>query len=255
MRKLIIVTGSGRSGTSAVARVLHESGIPMGRHLFGAVFFNQTGLFEEQPVVAVNDKVLRRCGVRLSGGLVARAVRRARRLVRLPERPFFPRRVPSRAEVIAAAAPHARRMRELAAAVPEPGGWKDPQFAWTLEAWLPHFAQPPRVVVCLRSPQAVAGSTLDVYGVTDDERRQAVLRFWSHEYARLIEVVHDRRLEATCIEYDELVTMPAQTVERLAAFLGHPLDPQYVEPSLQHQPAGAPEQFADLYERVKALSR
>jgi hypothetical protein len=252
---VFIVTGSGRSGTSAVARVLHESGISMGRHLIGEASFNRTGFYEERPVVDLNYKIMERCGLRVSRGFIARARRKLSALAGATSTPELPAKVPSREEVISAGEPHAQVMRELAAGVPSPGGWKDPSFAWTLEPWLPHLPEPPRLIVCLRGPEAVAQSALDIYGVVDEERKQTHVRRWAAQYERLMDVIDDHKLDAVCVEYDDVVTDTAPTIARLSEFVGRPLDPQYVEPSLRHHRSEVTPEYADLYERVRALSR
>jgi hypothetical protein len=235
--------------------VLHESGISMGRHLIGEASFNRTGFYEERPVVELNWAIMERCGLRVSHGVVARAVRRLARLAGSNGVPELPTKIPSRAEVIAAARSHEQAMRKLAATVAEPGGWKDPSFAWTLEPWLPNLAQPPRLIVCLRGPGAVAQSAMDVYGVVDEERKAIHVQRWAAQYERLLEVIGEHRLDAVCVEYDDVVTNTEATVARLAEFVGQPLDPQYVEPSLRHHPTEVPPEFAEQYERVRALSR
>jgi hypothetical protein len=154
--------------------------------------------------------------------------------------------------VLAAAAPYEAEMRALVAqATP---AWKDPRFSWTLEGWLPYFPQKPRLIICLRPPEAVAGSAMDIYAARNDDLRQALMGQWVEQYERLLDVIHDWQLDATCVEYQRLMEDPAATVARLAEFVGLPLDPQYVEPSLQHHSAGVPDDLAALYERVRALA-
>ena len=58
----VIVTGAGRSGTSAVARVLHESGVPMGRELAAPSSINPRGFYEDRDVLALNERILRELG-------------------------------------------------------------------------------------------------------------------------------------------------------------------------------------------------
>ncbi len=58
----LLVAGFHRSGTSAVAQVLHSHGIPMGDELMEATPFNPFGYFESWPVVRFHDKVLARMG-------------------------------------------------------------------------------------------------------------------------------------------------------------------------------------------------
>jgi hypothetical protein len=67
-------------------------------------------------------------------------------------------------------------------------------------------------------------------------------------------VIRDYRLEATCVEYDELVRHPEETVAALSEFVGHPLDPQYVDSSLRQFLYPVPRRYAQLYEEVRSLS-
>lgn len=230
----VIVTGAGRSGTSAVARVLHESGICMGRHLRPATDANPVGYYEEMPVCDLNEEIL------LAAGMAQW------------------HRWASRAEILGAARPHASRMRALVADAcsgEEPRGWKDPRFSWTIEAWLPHFPEPPRLVVCLRSPEEVVASTMHVYGLASDDARDAADEIWPNYYTRLLELIDAFGLEATCVEYEELLADPAGVVATLAAFVGHPLDHRWVEPELRRFRKAPPERYRALYERVRALGR
>lgn len=253
---MIIVTGSGRSGTSAVGRVLHESGISMGRDLSGpAPFNNPLGFYQERSVVALNESIATRCGLYPSQGLALRVIRKWRRITHSTPRPPRSARTASRTNVLAAAAGYRQAMQELVAEVPTPGGWKDPWFCWTLEAWLPCLPRKPRLVICLRSPQAVAHSAMEIFGVTSSDWLQWHLQEWKSMYERLLEVIEEFELEATCVDYDELLAGTAETVARLANFLDHPLDPRYVDSSLRHHASDVGGNLSELYQRVKALSR
>lgn len=62
--KLIVVLGMHRSGTSALSGALHSMGIWMGQRLMPAkAGENDRGFFEHESVVAVNDAILRACGL------------------------------------------------------------------------------------------------------------------------------------------------------------------------------------------------
>ena len=226
---MLIIAGSGRSGTSAVAKLLHLSGVSVGRDLIDPDESNADGYFEERAVVEVNDAILR------SAGLVE----------------WFT--TATRARIIDAARPHAEAMRVLVAeATP---AWKDPRFSWTLEAWLPLFREPPRLVVCLRSPDEVAASTLRYYGADGAEPRQAVRHVWRAQYERLLDVIDDYRLDATCIEYAAMHGAAGEDeVRRLAAFVGRELDASGVRRALRHHQAPVDAGLAGLYERVRTLA-
>ena len=224
-KRLIIVTGAGRSGTSAVARVLHESGVTMGRDFGPPSEFNPLGFYEELPVRELNQRIMADCGMRSIDGW------------------------PERATVLSAAAAYGEAMAELADA--SVGGWKDPRFCLTLESWLPHLPSPPRVVVCLRSPEAFVHSVVSIFGLTS---REILEQWWANHLRRILDFVEEYRLEATCVVYEDLVLRPEATVDRLSSFIDRPLDAGFVEPSLQQFAQDVPERHMALYEEVRALS-
>jgi hypothetical protein len=226
-RPFLIVTGAGRSGTSAVARVLHESGVRMGDHQGIASRINPVGFYEDVDVRNLNDQLLEHVGLADTSR---------------------PQRWPSRARVVAAARGRRDEMAALAARAAD--GWKDPRFSITLEAWLPLLPSRPKVIVCLRSPEAYAESAVQVYGLIEPA---AAMRQWARHYHRLLTLIEAHGLEAACVEYDLLVDNPSETVDGLAAFVGRPLRAAYVEASLRRERGGVPGRYRRLYERVRTL--
>jgi hypothetical protein len=224
----VIVTGAGRSGTSAVARVLHESGIRMGADFDEPTKFNSAGYYQERAIYVVNEEMLAEMGM---SGYTGSA------------------RWPWRSTVLAVAERYRERLAQIARS--DTDGWKDPIFSVTLEAWLPFLPARPKIVVCLRSPEAYADSVMHIYGVVD---KRTVMRQWANHYIRLLAVIRDYRLEATCVEYNALVERPEETVGRLAAFVGRPLRHELVEPSLRRYTAPVPERYKQLYASVRALA-
>ncbi len=224
---MIIITGSGRSGTSAVAKLIHESGISVGNDLIEADESNAEGYFEERGVIVVNDHILKDAGMD----------------------EWFA--VASRPQLLAAARARSDEMRALAAeATP---AWKDPRFCWTLEAWLDVLPSTPRLVVCLRSPLEVVASTLRYYGQVSDEARRHVEHRWRSEYERLLEIVDELALEAVCVEFSDLHRHTKRTVEALSAFVGRELDASGVRRELRHHRVRVPARLRETYDRVKGL--
>ncbi len=225
---MLIITGSGRSGTSAVARLIHQAGLPVGLDLIGPDEGNAEGYFEERAIIAMNDTILKP----------------------LELHQWFA--TASRDDVIRAAEPHADAMRELVAAATP--AWKDPRFSWTLEAWLQHLPELPRIVVCLRSPAEVVASTSEYFGLVGEESARAVEHLWRTQYERLLEVIAAYNLYAICIEYRALQRDPRRAALPLARFLDRPLDaPAAVRRDLRHHSAPVPAHLRPLYDRVLAL--
>lgn len=227
-KAFLIVAGPGRSGTSAVARVLHESGVCMGRQFAAATHINPDGFYEEEAVVWLNERLLRDPGI--------------------GDR-WHPDHWPWRSAVLAAAHRYEDEMRALVAGAAD--GWKDPRFSVTLEAWLPLLPTRPKVIVCLRSPEAFIGSVVQIYGLVS---RRSVELQWTRHYRRLLDIIRDYRLEATCVEYDALVERPEETVAALAEFVGHPLRAEYIDPPLRRHVRHIPRRYHALYREVLALA-
>lgn len=57
-RTVLLIFGMHRSGTSAFAGLLKESGIPMGKALMKPAFDNPRGFYEHEKVVAYNEQIL-----------------------------------------------------------------------------------------------------------------------------------------------------------------------------------------------------
>jgi hypothetical protein len=156
---------------------------------------------------------------------------------------------PSRETVLSAALPYRAEMTQLAATTAA-AGWKDPRFSLTLEAWLPHLPSRPRVVLCLRSPEAFVQSSISIYGLA---RRDELEAWWANHLRRALDLIREHALEATTVAYEDLVTQPDAAVRKLAAFVHHDLDPSYVEPSLRQFDAPVPEHHKALYGEVRTL--
>jgi Zn-dependent protease len=223
----LIICGSGRSGTSAVARVLHEAGLTAGHQLIAADEHNVEGYFEERAVVEVNEAIFQAAGL------------------------SDDRAAPTRDQVIEAARPLMGYMAAVAAdATPT---WKDPRFTWTLEAWLRVFDTKPAIIVCLRSPLEVADSTLRYFGLEDEERRRRIAQYWRAQYERLLDVIETLGLDAIAVEYGELHREPSRSIERLAGFVGRQLDATLVRQDLRHHQLPIPDEFRELYDRVQQV--
>lgn len=224
---MIIVTGCGRSGTSAVARILHDAGVTMGHDLIEPDESNAEGYYEERMVVVANDAILNAAGL---NAWFATA---------------------SRQQIIDAAAQYDRELRDIAAKAT--AGWKDPRFSWTLEAWMPLLPSRPRVVVCLRNPAEVVASTLRYYGLAGHEAERAAVHTWRGECERILEIIDAFSLDAMAVEFSALHADPDAAVATLSRFAGRPLDASGIRRDLRHHEAPVPEAERELYQRVLAL--
>jgi hypothetical protein len=224
---MFLITGTGRSGTSAVAQLLHEAGLAAGNDLIEPDEHNEEGYFEERELIRINDAILEAAGV---GAWFTTATRQ---------------------QICDAASQHIDAMRELAgAATPV---WKDPRLSWTLEPWLDVLPERPKIIVCLRSPAEVVASTLTYYMLGGDEAERAVTHVWRAQSERLLEIIDEYRLDAICVEYAVLQANPKRALGPLSRFVGATLDARAVRPDLQHHAAPIPADLTALYERLRRL--
>lgn len=226
---MIIIAGSGRSGTSAVARMVHEAGLSVGHDLIEADESNAEGYFEERVLIALNDAILNDVGL---NEWFADA---------------------SREQILEAARARGDAMRGLVESAT--AAWKDPRLCWTLEAWMELLPERPRVIICLRSPSEVVASTLKYYGQASEEAVRHIEHRWLSEYGRMIEVICEYGIEAISIEFAELHGDPERAVLPVERFLGCRLDFSAVRRDLRHHDAEIPEHMREMYERVRALGR
>ena len=224
---MILVTGSGRSGTSAVAQILHQSGISVGNDLLAADTSNPEGYFEERMVVMMNDALLNDVGMR---------------------RWFH---VASRGEILDAARARGDMMRQIAATATP--AWKDPRFCWTVETWMEVLPEKPRLVVCLRSASEVVASTLKYFGLGDDEAVRAVEQAWHDGYARLLDVIDECAIEAVTVEFNALYADSERALAPVERLIGATLECGSLRSDLRHHEVPVPGHLQEMYDRVQAL--
>ncbi|HEV7732020.1 MAG TPA: sulfotransferase [Candidatus Binatia bacterium] len=240
----ICITGMHRSGTSMVARLLNLCGLWLGEDgdILGPAADNPEGFWEHLGVLALDDDLL----AALGGGWDVPPVT-------LPSE-WTGR--PDLAPLLARGAAIVEGFRGHG-----PWGWKDPRSALLLSFWQT-LAPDLRVVVCVRSPLAVAGSL----------RTRATastafsLGLWRAHYERLLDAVPPEQVLLT--HYDAYFHDPTTELRRVCAFAGlAPSDETLaaavasIAPRLRHHEPGTvrtldtlPSELADLYQRLCAAT-
>jgi 2-polyprenyl-3-methyl-5-hydroxy-6-metoxy-1,4-benzoquinol methylase len=191
---VICIAGMHRSGTSLVARVLHECGLHLGSQdeLLPPNAENREGFWENRRFVELNEELLATLGGSWhSPPVLARGWEQDERLAALKRRA---------AELI-------RDLREN-----EPWGWKDPRSSLTIRFWqelLPKL----RVVQCVRDPIEVSES-LERRGLPSNT---PPLDLWLRYNRELAEAVngHDR----VVTHYDSYFRHAEEEVRRLVELL------------------------------------
>lgn len=223
-RPVIVVLGSGRSGTSLLMQVLAALGMPLSDRLIGAGQANPQGHFEDAPIVRIQADLLRQLGA-------------------WPYHPLPPDWLDAPAT---AAAEHAlaqvlgERLKQSPGDGP-PWGFKDPRTAAFLPLWQRLFTRlglAPHYVLALRDPGSIVQSFMTAYG-THRAEAEAVWR------RRTVESLHHTRARCHLVHYEDWFTRPQAVAADLARFVGlnptAPLPETLIRPDLDRaRPAATP---------------
>ncbi len=191
-----LVLGMHRSGTSAVAGLLHALGLDPGPagSLITADEFNQDGYWEQRPVVQLNDDLLR-----AQRGFASAPPRRGHPSV---------------------AGPATRQIAELLSMFERPWFVKDPRMCLLLEPWQRAAGPNGFPVVVTRDPRHVAASLSRRNGY-GPEMGAALWERYTHD---LLGALPDRA--CVVIRYEQLLATPEPVIEVLGAVVAdHVGDP------------------------------
>lgn len=251
-----LILGSGRSGTSMLAGILHEAGYFMGDSLHKPRESNPKGFFEWYRINRINEEILARhdrCGP--LGRILGRAGRTTvacpgtnqRWLALLPRNASVSDPGPGLAGEMAAATTR------------QPFCYKDPRFCYTLPAWRPFLPPETRFICIFRDPAATAASILKECRSQPYLRglritRSIALRVW----VRMHEAVlgqHDLTPGGIMfLHYDQV--LDGSALPALSDRLGAALRPGFADAALQRSQGGGrlPRCAARLYQRLCRLA-
>jgi hypothetical protein len=249
MRSCIIL-GSGRSGTSMLAGMLHAAGYYAGDQLLPPTSSNPRGYFEDRAVNNLNEDLLTPLSPVKPPG------RRGR---------LYPRRLSYGHRWLAAldvtctvqATPEiAARMQNVVRR--RPFCFKDPRFCYTLEAWRPVLGDAAFLCV-FREPGRTAASM-----ITDSQEqlyladlrlsRRRALRVWAYMYQHVLDK-HRLLGQWLFVHYDQILDRSA--VPRIEKFLKTNVDASSVDRTLKRSPTSdsVPRRVADIYNQLCLLAK
>lgn len=231
-KRLVVVLGMHRSGTSAAARALQALGIDLGDRLEPPdAAVNAKGYFEDMDLVALDDEMLAAVD-RDWASLVATTADDVERLRRLGyiERAAALLRTKLRAD--------------------RTFGCKDPRMAKLLDVWAEVFrseALDVRYVFAVRNPLSVARSIAR----RDGFAAEAAYELWLEHVVACLHFLAGER--AVAVDFDLLLAEPRRQLQRLADAVGHEIDPAaadefthgFLAEDLRHHVATSEDVMAD----------
>lgn len=242
-RRIAVVVGPGRSGTSTMAGALAQCGYHVPRAIEGDAT-NPLGFFEPQWVVDLHTRLLRKAGVRTLDGdpAVLEAMERVTSAdgVRTRLRTWLGRQLARHERIVV----------------------KDPRLVWFTRLWreVAHdLGEDPGFVVMLRHPSEVSSSRAEFY----DSQQVSAVAGWIN--TALITEQLTQGSPRAFVRYPDLTAEWRPQIARVRDELGLALDPEptadphpiddFIDPTLRRREAGwrdlpVPALLADLGDRT-----
>lgn len=209
-KKLIVVLGMHRSGTSAITRGLQVLGIELGENLMLPQQDNEKGYWEDLDIYALNNEIL----ASLNHDYHSLEPIYPQTLEKANLNPFKIRAI----ELL-------RNKSKLAACF----GFKDPRIARILPFWMSVFEHLDReifYVISLRNPMSIVRSLAKREGFAQEK---GYLLWQEHLLFSLTETIGRPRL---IVDFDNLIQDPAHELARIAQTVGLTFDadhPHFIE--------------------------
>lgn len=251
-RPLVLITGTGRSGTSTMSGTFHHLGLHVPGPYLGANESNPKGFFESRWAVRFHKAIAESAGINDFDGR-PHAFDRARAAItpemRAELRDFLRRRVEGRDSIVV----------------------KDPRSVWAQREWRAAAEDTGlriRFVSMLRHPAEVVGSRATYYASDDEQKRRAYEIFSVGRWINnsLISERETRGDLRAFVSYPDLLTDWRPTVARMAEDLDLPLADrltpeaeaavdEFIDPALRRHAVtwddlDVPEELQDIAERT-----
>lgn len=221
-KRLILVLGMKRSGTSALTKGLEVMGVSLGNHLMPPNQFNRKGYWEDWDFHELNFEMLKAC-----------TQNRARRILSITDQ---------ETAYLLSSPYAAQASRLLLRKIPQdqPFAFKVPTSALLLPFWKKICKQLQielSCVIALRNPISVANSVEQSF---EDLQEKS---FWIWISSLLSSLLHSESHKRVFVDYDHLIQNPVCQMERVAAALDLKMNQEalytfsahFIDPSLRHQ--------------------
>ncbi len=255
MRNCLIL-GSGRSGTSMLAGILHQAGYFMGDKLHQPRHTNPKGFFEWMEINRINEDILAPYGKTPFTSLAKKLLRK--NLVKDPgKNQRWLLSLSAGVQVNHCPPSIEERIRRVAAR--EPFCYKDPRFSYTLPVWQ-HFLKPDTGFICIfREANVTVASILkecrsqeylaDLY-----INRRLAYQVWVNIYSHILDRNAGWFERFFFVHYNQV--FDGRALPRLSDFLGVALKGTFVDKDLKRTVShhAAPGNVKRIYQRLCALA-
>ncbi len=196
-KKLVVVLGMHRSGTSAITRGLESLGVDLGDNFVPEASDNERGFWEDSEIVNFNEELQSKLGYTWYGGLIADRIDwKQNEVIAAKERAM---------EILNSKFSHTNIF-----------GFKDPRTAILIEFWVEVFRCLELSVyylIALRNPLDIAASLYKRNAIT----KQKSLLLWATSMFQ--SMLFTRNESRVLTSYDEMLQSPLKQLKRISLAL------------------------------------
>ena len=258
--KNILITGTGRSGTSLVTGILNNSGYYSGDNLYPPrAESNPTGFFENQEINGINKLMLVQYNLESKPWY-----KRTDKRYFSPFKPNYGQRWLSLLDfdisIFSTSEDIAKRIKVLTKK--QPFAFKDPRFSYTLDVWKKHLPENTVILVVFREPYATIQSILKEVNSVEYLQNFSITtnqteKIWINTYSRLIQKSKSSQFDFIFLNYTDLVQNTKSIVEKLSQILQVQLNTSILDKNLynqKHQSNSVSNISKSIYTNLKCLS-
>jgi len=226
-----IILGSGRSGTSMIAGVLHQVGYFLGDKLYKPRDTNPKGFFEWKEINSINEQILFQYNHNV--------INKIKQIVTKKTNVYAPGKnqrwlLSLSPEITVQCTNKAIINRIKKVLENQPFCYKDPRFSYTIPVWRP-FLPDDSVFICMfREPNKTIESIVKECRTRDylerfDATREDFYRLWANIYSHIIKNSENNNKVIYC-HYNQIYNHTA--IKSLTELLGVELNFDFVDKSL-----------------------
>lgn len=256
--KNCLILGSGRSGTSMLAGILHQAGYFMGEKFHQPRDSNPKGFFEWYKINRINELILAPFAKNdLKGALIKNIIKKNTVDDPGPDQRWL-MALPLGKEIEEVSPGIEKEMQSVLHK--DPFCYKDPRFSYTLPVWK-KFLKPDTVFICIfREPDVTVNSILQEcrtrnYLASLYINRSRAYNVWLNIYSHVL-FKHAKHFENfVFVHYNQVFNGTA--LPMLSKMLGVPLKKDFVDEDLKRTvPGGSmPDKVKELYRSLCAAAK
>ncbi len=232
-----LILGSGRSGTSMMAGILHDAGYFLGDNLYPARDSNPKGFFENAEINGINERILEHYDNIIFKFM--QSITKKSSVYAPTEGQRWLSLVSERKKINYINENIVNRIKE--AVKIHPFGYKDPRFSYTLGVWKNYLPKNTKYIVMFRDPSVTVNSIIKECSSSEYLHNLKInydiaMKTWSNMYKHILKNYEGDEDSFLFVHYDQVYS--GVILSKLSKFLNIEIKNNFVDKSLKRSIGG-----------------